>query len=430
VGIVKMFDGRARYLWAAAMTWILTRALMVSELGYLRAGTKIEYQDVNVFQNWADRIFSTRLVPGEPAWQYPAGAVLVFLVPRVAPGHYGAAFVSLILVADAMTTVALVVLGRRYGTAAGAWLWLLVLPMLGTLPLLRFDVIPTCIAVVALALAATAGARRFGFVVGVGAAVKAWPVLLLLAVSNRRNGRTSTIVAAVTTAIIAAVGWLALPNSLDFLIHQGGRGLELEAVAATPWYLRQAITGQAVQWVGRNGSLEIVSPKADLLSHGLVGGMLLVGVALIIWWIKWTRGMAEGADEVGRVEVGRDMAFTAVLLFVVVSEVLSPQYLIWLVGMGAVAIASPRCRVRRPVAAVVVAVIVTRALLATWGDLVSNGSSGAYLLCIRNGILVFAAVDAAVTMFRVLSDARHRPAGLLRQGTMIAENPTADSAAL
>jgi hypothetical protein len=52
-----------------AAAWIVTRALMLSELGYWRKGTTVSYQDVNVFHDWASRIVSTHSLPAEPSWQ-------------------------------------------------------------------------------------------------------------------------------------------------------------------------------------------------------------------------------------------------------------------------------------------------------------------------------------------------------------------------
>lgn len=383
-----------------AAAWIVTRALMLSELGYWRKGTTVSYQDVNVFHDWASRIVSTHSLPAEPSWQYPPGAVIAFLIPRLFGDGYRGAFVGMILVADLITTIALVVLATRSGNRLdGVWLWILGLAVLGALPLLRFDVLPTCIAVVALVLASSS-ARRFGVIVGVGVAVKVWPVLALLAALERRRARIATAAAAATTVAFLAASWLTLDNSFGFLHHQSGRGLELEAVAATPWYLRQAITGHQVYWIARNGSLEIDSSKADLLANILHVGLFVLAAAVVAWWIVWLR--RRPAD----VTVGRDAVFTAVLLFMVVSEVLSPQYLVWLIGIGAVAITSPATRMRRPVAFVAVAVLLTRAEIGSFGDLVSNGSNGAYLLAFRNVVLLAAAVDAARIMWRAATEAQ------------------------
>jgi len=62
--------------------------------------------------------------------------------------------------------------------------------------------------------------------------------------------------------------------------------------------------------------------------------------------------------------------------------------------------------VRRSVGITAVGVVLTAALVVHWGDLVHNGSVGAYLLSMRNVVLLVAAVDAASTMWRALREAR------------------------
>lgn len=400
LGLEKVRESRfcTRQILLVAAVWLATRGMMVSELGYWRRGTKVNYEDVFVYQSWASRIMSTHSLPGEPAWQYPPGAIVAFLIPRQFGGNYGAAFVAMILLADIITTVALVVLCMRSGSRLVAvWYWLLGLAALGEVPLVRFDVLPTCFAVVALALATTSP-RRFGVIVGVGTAVKAWPVLALLALLERRRAGVAAAFAAATFLVFIAASWLTLDGTFGFLHHQSGRGLELEAVAGTPWYIRQAITGRQTYWIGRNGSLEILSPKADDVAQVLHFALFVLAIAVIAWWIQWLRTRPND------LAMGLDAVFTAVLLFVVVSEVLSPQYMIWLIGMGAVAIASPGTRVRRPVATVAIAMLLTRALMATFGELTSNGANGAYLVTLRNIALVYAAVDASLIMWRALHE--------------------------
>ena len=48
-------------LWMSlvAFMWLLTRLMMLAELGYWRTGTHVNYEDVNVFQSWAARIALT-----------------------------------------------------------------------------------------------------------------------------------------------------------------------------------------------------------------------------------------------------------------------------------------------------------------------------------------------------------------------------------
>jgi hypothetical protein len=91
-----------------------------------------------------------------------------------------------------------------------------------------------------------------------------------------------------------------------------------------------------------------------------------------------------------------------VLLQIVVSRVLSPQFMIWLIGLAAIVLSSERTRLARPAWIAIGAAVLT---------------TGIYLapanMMIRNLTLIVAAVDAAVTMFLVI---RNKPEKKLPDG--------------
>lgn len=402
--------------WAAV--WLASRGMMISDLGYGRPGAVVQHQDLNVFQAWADSIARTGRLPTDEAWQYPPGAAFLFLLPRIA-FNYKPMFMAMLVVADAAATMALGRMAIRSGRREGMWLWLLAVPVLGSISLIRFDMIPTALNIITFAVASSPVA--FGAVAGVAAMVKVWPAALLVAPGEPRSQRRAFVAAAAAATGIALVAQIMFGNAMSFLANQSGRGLELEAIAATPWYVRQAVRGTPVTWAAGHGALEINTPLADTIANVLLAGLVVLAAACVAWMVVRYRLVRAGRADLAERSLGADAAFTAVLLFVVVYEVLSPQYVLWLIGLGAVAITSPGCRVRRPVVAVTVAVLLTRALLANWGDLVSGGINGAWLLVMRNIALVVAAVDAAITMIRVLRPSAPDAAAPAANATVLAD---------
>ncbi|MGW0129861.1 hypothetical protein [Streptomyces sp. NPDC003299] len=89
------------------------------------------------------------------------------------------------------------------------------------------------------------------------------------------------------------------------------------------------------------------------------------------------------------------------LLFTVTSRVLSPQYLIWLLGLSAACLAA-RHTVQRPVTVLIalaaVASIVVYPVL--YRDVILGTTTGAVLMLVRNGLLVTAAVWSFVRLWR------------------------------
>jgi hypothetical protein len=96
-----------------------------------------------------------------------------------------------------------------------------------------------------------------------------------------------------------------------------------------------------------------------------------------------------------------DAALTALLLFTVTSRVLSPQYLVWLVGTAAVCLSSPRT-VQRPAAWLVAAASLCTYLEfpLLFGDLGEFHPLGVCVLFLRDLLLAAAAVTAAVRLWR------------------------------
>lgn len=400
-------------LWIAV--WLLTRVMMLNDAG---VGTKfgvLNWEDVDIYRRWAGQMSRTGSLPTDAQWQYPPGAGFLFHVPSWF-GNYHAGFMTLILLADAAITVLLARMAMRMGTTHGVWMWLLGIPLLGGIVLLRFDTIPTLVACAGLALSASPTA--LGALAGAGAGIKVWPAALLVAPGDDRSSRRALLAAAVAGGIIWLAALVVFGNPMSFLSNQSGRGLELESVAATPWVLMQALDIEPLHWVVGSGALQIRGDIADRVAKALMLWLFVVAAASAVWTITRLRLVRAGRRELANHSLGVDAAFTALLLFTVVHEVLSPQYMIWLVGIGAVALCSPNCRVRRPILAVCIAVTITR---ATWNGFVlligRRSTDFAWLLVLRNVALVVAAVDASLTLVKVLRAAQRE----VRDAAVLAE---------
>lgn len=370
--------------WAAI--WILTRLYMVAQVGFWNDVGGRDFQDVGTYEVWSGMLADGSMPAGD-AWQYPPGASFLFLIPRIG-GDYGVAFVVLMLALDLVGLALTMRLGRREGRDLGVWTWLLVLPMLEVLPLLRFDLVPTVTAM-AMLLVVHFRPLWFGALAGLGGAIKVWPLFLLLGEWDRRRLLHSAATALGVIALVFLVAQLCFGDTLGFLDHQNGRGLQKESVAATPWQLDEVVTGTRVPEVTRFGSHEVSSDLADAVSEALTVAALLSLLAAALWWLARDRAIRAGAEHLRDLALARDYAFTVVLLFVVTSRVLSPQFMIWLIGMSAVVLSSKRTRLLRPALLVVAAAIISGGI-----------SADATNLVIRNVALVVALVDAAVTLTR------------------------------
>jgi hypothetical protein len=90
-----------------------------------------------------------------------------------------------------------------------------------------------------------------------------------------------------------------------------------------------------------------------------------------------------------------------VLLFTTTSRVISPQYMIWLVGLAAACLAFRTSRMVLPALLVLAATGVTLLEFPVWfSHVVASDPLGVLLLAVRNGLLVAAALTACRRLWR------------------------------
>ncbi len=308
------------------------------------------------------------------------------LLPRLGPGTYADAFVGLMLLFDLVGLGLLTLLGRRSSNYTGVWVWLLGMPLLAALPVLRFDLVPAVIGIAALVVIH----RRpgwFGALAGVGASIKLWPIVLLFGEWDRRRLIRATAAAVGVLVVVFLVSALAFGDSTSFLGEQGDRGLQEEAVATAPWQVSEIVSGEIPDRAIRYGAWEITTPTANTVAGALEWLTLAALAVAAAWWAVRARAIRGGRTDLADAAVSRDFVFTVVLLLVVTSRVLSPQFMIWLLGLAAVVLTAGTQRLARPAWLVIGATILSTSAF---------GSPESTL--IRNLALLAAAVDASAAM--------------------------------
>lgn len=374
--------------------WLATRGLVVALVFAIGGGDAGRMQDVGYYLEVARHVVDTRTMPTTDMWQYPPGAALVLVLPMVAGvAGYATAFVLFMVACDAAITRILLSVGRRDGSRLGVWAWLLAMPWLREYPLLRFDLVPALLAVGALAVLV----RRpvlFGVLAGAGALVKAWPIVVLAADWRPRRLLVATVAAAATFTVGVALAGALLGPQGAALDNQAARGLQVEAVAATPWHVAAIADGRIAPTRYGFGADEIDHPRAGRVADALGTATLLAAALLGGWWLA--RILLLRRDPVGRAHLagaaaGVDLVFVGLLLAMLTSRVLSPQFMVWLLAVAAVALSTRDTRMRAPI------ILVIAATAATFGVLHAPEA-----LVARNVLLVLAACVALVRLFQLL----------------------------
>ncbi|MFJ6936033.1 glycosyltransferase 87 family protein [Streptomyces sp. NPDC101132] len=376
--------------------WSATRALlMLFVLKVLTLPGPDVTTDVSViYQGWYEVLRTGSFPLDDVTWQYPPGAAVPVLAPGMLPFlPYPTAFFVLALLTDAVVTLLLARAGRRPGRRrAGAWTWVVGLPLLGPTAYARYDLMVTALAVAALLVP-----RLRGPLIGLGALVKVWPVLLLTGV----RARSVWVSAGVTAAAVLAAFTLLMPGALAFLAFQRDRGTEVESLGALVFHVARHF-GWEGEVMMNYGSVEFLGPYVPLVSRASLA-LTLLSFAWLLWWRF--RARAFGPHTMA------DAAFAAVLLFTVTSRVISPQYMLWLVGLAAVCLTLRSSRME-PAARVVLAATLATLLEFPLGfsHVVHSDALGITVLLIRNALLVTATALACRALWRDTVPSGSRPA--------------------
>ncbi|WP_405873622.1 MULTISPECIES: glycosyltransferase 87 family protein [unclassified Streptomyces] len=405
--------GTRRSLAGLLGTWGLTRLLLLLFVlkVFVFPGPDVTTDVSVIYHGWYETLRTGTFPLDDVTWQYPPAAALAILSPALLGFlSYPTAFFVLAFVADLAVLSLLLYAGLRPGKALrGAWVWVVGVPLLGPTVYARYDVMVTAVAVAGL-LAGARHPRVMGVLVGFGAMVKVWPALLLVGV--RKRGAWGW--AAGTVVALSALFAVSMPGAFSFLTFQRNRGTEVESLGSLVFHIARQFG-----WDGRvlfnYGSVEFVGPYVNLVSSA---ALFLTGVAfgwLLLWRLMATRFLPNTLA---------DAAFTGVLMFTATSRVISPQYMVWLVGTAAVCLCFRSSRMGLPVGLVLAAAFVTVLEFPIWFQhVVMSDTLGVTLLTVRNGLLVVAALLAAVELWRSTVSREPVPA-LPTQATRTRETST------
>jgi hypothetical protein len=400
-----------RRLWPVAfvVAWVATRALVVWLLGGRHSWVQGDlHYFVHSLTAIPDAGLSGTLV------EYPLPGVVVVALPWALVGLLdgpGAAYPDAVLALSLLGDAAFAWLLARQARprrAAALLVWLLAVPLLGATAYARFDLVPGLLVGAALLLLAERPRLAAGLA-ALATGFKLWPAFVLPALAApARSRRPVVTVVLVVGALLAgasvlAAGWARLFSPLAW---QAERGLQIEAVAATPALVGWALAPESfeIAFTDHN-AYEVFGPGTGAL---LVASTVLSALAAALMLVLWVRAFRHGAELSG--ETVAWLALAAVGLFVVTSKVLSPQYLLWL--LPAAAAAAGLSRGRGLVAWAAGLLVVTAATQVVfpflYGELTHRGEHAGWAvlaLAVRNALLVAVVAWATVAAARGVSEA-------------------------
>jgi len=374
---------------AVAVAWVGSRLLLLGTLTgvvpYPDGPSVIN--DVKLYAEWSSLLVTGRFPIGDDMWQYPPGAGIVFALAALLGSNPVAAFAIIALACDLATLAVLALAGRRRRVGLdAAWAWVIGALLVGPVWLARFDVVPTLAAVVALVLVARP--VWSGAAAAAGTLLKVWPGIMLIALPRRSLPRGILGFVIMSAAILGSV-LLWSTGGVSFLGEQGARGLQVESVGALPFMVWNVFSEVPTEF--RFGAMEVdVAVTIPLGLAITLAGFAVLGVLGILRLLGRLETLAPA-----------DVALVALLVSIVTSRVLSPQYSVWVVGVAAVTFLDPESRLRRVVWLLVPSILVTQVIYPYGYGSFLNGDWWAVLLqVVRVGLLVAATGLGLVVVLR------------------------------
>lgn len=355
-----------------------------------------EFSDLPVYAFYADHMLSGGLPYRDFAFEYPPLAA-----PLLALGGLGGTDASefkltfallMLLVACGVVLLTGVIAertggDRRTGLIAAA----VALLLCGALVRSRFDLAPVALTLAALALLCAQRPRAAFAVLGLGALTKGFPLVVapvaLAWLLGRGERRAAAHAAAVLAAVLVGVGGAAVAISPEGFVDSLQYHLDRPAqVESTPAVL---LTGLEAVGVGEAvpeesfGSAGVRHPQSRLVL-GLCAA-LLAGVIVLL----------AGAMAMRRPPGNRELvlaSLAAVAAFAALGKVLSPQFLIWVAPLTALAAAWRMHALAATLAGAQVLTLVE--FPALYGNLERNEHAAMAVVGVRNAVLCGAIVLA------------------------------------
>lgn len=345
--------------------------------------------DVRIYEEDANSLIQGRMPYRDTLVEYPPYALPFLMLPRAfGSGDYLDGFMMLAVLCDLLIRGGLFWAGMRSTKSLRSLLpvisYCAAVPFLRFFFLQRFDLWPALICVAAFWLFCADKPGWSGLALAIGIGVKVYPALFVpplftLALRQGKARRFSSgLIAGLSPMLLLS---LVLPW-WRFAQFQGDRGLQCESFAASLiWGLKRLGLTEA-SWVFVKRWFEV----QGVMAAALLPWARALFVAAVFFSVAIASCAAARCQKLSIAWVAR-LLLGPLLAFVAFNQVLSPQFMIWLLPLAALATLDGNPWI---VLGIPLATVLTPVIFPSFGADYSNGlnSLETMVLVMRNLILV------------------------------------------
>jgi hypothetical protein len=293
--------------------------------------------DISVYDDDSSSLIHGRMPYRDTMVEYPPYAIPIFLLARVfGSDNYLDSFKTLAVLCDLLIRGGLFWAATRQTKSLRSLLPLVcycaAVPFLHFLLLQRFDLWPALICEAAALLFCADKPGWSGLAIAIGIGVKVYPAIFVppLLILAWRQGKARRFSAGLIAGLLPIALLSFVVPWWRFAQFQGDRGLQCESlVASLIWGLSQlGLTDASWVWVTR--WFEVQGPLASALLPD-ARGLFVIGVLCSVTIVSLA------ATRFTRLSIGRlaRLLLVPLLGFVAFNQVLSPQFMIWLLPLAA-----------------------------------------------------------------------------------------------
>lgn len=304
--------------------------------------------DIHIYFSYAGKILSGLFPYRDFGLEYPPGALPFFVLPRLFTNDlmtFRQLFVAEMMLVDLLSLLLVLWYWRMNGFSEKfvylAGLMFTTLPVvLGLLTYQRYDLVPAVLVLGVIILFVKGRHTPAWILLGFAFAVKLYPLILapvlLIASYKQKKLRNDLLKGVPAAAAAAAAVWLpfmlrAGSEFWVFLTYHAERGIQLESLYSS-FIVAANFLGYPAATAFSFGSWNVESAVSSQLARSSFVVMLLLMILVLVHcWLVVKRPYWTVLD-LPRLSV------LMVLAFIIGGKVLSPQYLLWVLPLLAIAL--------------------------------------------------------------------------------------------